>query len=79
MGRLSSTVYYAQGYSGQGLALSNLAGVVIAEAIKGQAERFDLFARIKPLELTNIPMLQNAIVKLGDILFSVERLLHLIK
>ncbi len=46
-GRLSPTVYYAHGYSGQGVALSGLYGKLLAEAIRGQAERFDLFAKIK--------------------------------
>ena len=48
-GRLSPTVYYAHGYSGQGVALSGLYGKLMAEAIRGQSERFDLFARIKHL------------------------------
>ena len=48
-GRLSPTVYYAHGYSGQGVALSGLYGKLMAEAIRGLAERFDLFAKIKHL------------------------------
>ncbi len=46
-GRLSPTVYYAHGYSGQGVALAGLYGKLMAEAIRGQAERFDLLARVK--------------------------------
>ena len=46
-GRLASTVYFAQGYSGHGVNITGLAGKLIAEAIAGQAERFDLFGRIK--------------------------------
>jgi gamma-glutamylputrescine oxidase len=46
LGRLSSTTYFAQGYSGHGVALTAIAGRVIAEAITAQAGRFDLFARI---------------------------------
>lgn len=71
-GRLYDTVYYAQGYSGQGLALSNLAGVVIAEAIRGQAEKFDLFAQVKPFEVSNIAAVQNSIVKLGTYYFRMK-------
>ena len=48
-GRLSPTVYYAHGYSGQGVALTGLYGKLMAEAIRGTAERFDLLARIKHL------------------------------
>jgi len=43
----SSNVYYVQGFSGHGLALTGLAGRLVAEAIAGDAEGFDLFARIR--------------------------------
>ena len=46
LGRLPGDIYFAQGYSGQGVALASLAGKLMAEAIAGTAERFDLFARI---------------------------------
>jgi gamma-glutamylputrescine oxidase len=42
LGRLSPTTYFAQGFSGHGVALTGIAGRVIAEAIGGQAGRFDL-------------------------------------
>ncbi|WP_193366926.1 NAD(P)/FAD-dependent oxidoreductase [Pelagibius marinus] len=45
-GRLEKDILYAQGFSGQGVALTTLAGQVIAEAVAGQAERFDVFAEI---------------------------------
>jgi gamma-glutamylputrescine oxidase len=48
-GRLSPTVYYAHGYSGQGVALAGIYGKLMAEAIRGTAERFDLLARVKHL------------------------------
>jgi gamma-glutamylputrescine oxidase len=40
-------VYYLQGFSGHGLALTGLAGRLVAEAIAGTAERFDTFARLR--------------------------------
>jgi gamma-glutamylputrescine oxidase len=46
-GRVTDNVYYLQGFSGHGLALTGLAGRMVAEAIRGTASRFDLFARIK--------------------------------
>ena len=45
-GRLGSNVYFAQGFSGHGVAVTGLAGRVIAEAIRGQAGRLDAFASI---------------------------------
>jgi gamma-glutamylputrescine oxidase len=46
-GRVAPNVYYLQGFSGHGVALTQLAGKLVAEAISGQAERFDMFARLK--------------------------------
>ncbi|MGR4067657.1 NAD(P)/FAD-dependent oxidoreductase [Billgrantia sp. C5P2] len=43
-GRLGHNVYYAQGYSGHGMALAGLAGKLVGETIAGQSERFDIFA-----------------------------------
>lgn len=46
LGRLSPKVYFAHGFSGQGVAITGIAGKVVAEAIAGQAERFDVFTRL---------------------------------
>lgn len=46
-GRLADNLYYLQGFSGHGVALTGLAGRLAAEAVAGQAERFDLFARLR--------------------------------
>lgn len=43
-GRLAPNIYYAQGYSGHGMALAGLAGKLMAETIAGHSERFDIFA-----------------------------------
>ena len=45
-GRLADNILFAHGFSGHGVALTGLAGKLAAETIAGQAERFDLFARI---------------------------------
>jgi gamma-glutamylputrescine oxidase len=45
-GRLAPDVFYLQGFSGHGLTLTGIAGKLVAEAIAGTAERFDVFARI---------------------------------
>lgn len=46
VGRLGARVSFAHGYSGEGVAMSGLIGQVLAEAVAGQLERFDLFARL---------------------------------
>jgi gamma-glutamylputrescine oxidase len=45
-GRLAPNVFYMQGFSGHGMSLTGLAGKLVAEAVAGTAERFDVFARI---------------------------------
>jgi gamma-glutamylputrescine oxidase len=45
-GRLADNILFAQGFSGHGVALTGFAGRLMAEAIAGQAERFDVFAGI---------------------------------
>jgi gamma-glutamylputrescine oxidase len=45
-GRLTENILFMQGFSGHGVALTGLAGKVAAEAITGQAGRFDVFTRI---------------------------------
>ena len=45
-GRLAPNLYFAQGFSGHGLIAAGLAGTTLAQAIRGQSERLDLFARI---------------------------------
>lgn len=46
-GRVAPNIYYLQGFSGHGIALTGIAGKFVAEAIAGQAERFDIYTRIK--------------------------------
>ncbi|MGF1454411.1 MAG: NAD(P)/FAD-dependent oxidoreductase [Alphaproteobacteria bacterium] len=48
IGTLGPDRYVAAGFSGQGLAITTQAGSVIAEAIAGTAERFDVYARLEP-------------------------------
>ncbi|MGP3792496.1 NAD(P)/FAD-dependent oxidoreductase [Pseudomonas sp. B392_1p] len=46
VGRLGENIYYSQGCSGHGVTYTHVAGKVLAEALRGQAERFDAFASL---------------------------------
>ena len=46
VGRLGDNIYYSQGCSGHGLTYTHLAGKLLAETLRGQAERFDAFASL---------------------------------
>ena len=48
LGRLGPDVYFAQGYSGHGVAMATLAGQLLAEAVAGSSEGVDVFARLAP-------------------------------
>jgi gamma-glutamylputrescine oxidase len=64
-GRLGSNVYYLQGFSGHGVALTGLAGQLVAQAVAGQAERFDVFAKLQHRSFPGGPMLRTPSLVLG--------------
>ncbi|HSW09164.1 NAD(P)/FAD-dependent oxidoreductase [Aquabacterium sp.] len=66
-GRLAASpqVYYLQGFSGHGLALTGLAGQLVAEAMNGDATRFDTFARIRHKPFPGGRMLRTPALVLG--------------
>jgi gamma-glutamylputrescine oxidase len=70
-GRLPATgghaanVYYLQGFSGHGLALTGLAGKLVAEAIAGDASRLDTFARIRHRPFPGGRLLRTPALVLG--------------
>ena len=45
-GRLEDNIWYMQGYSGHGVPTATFAGKLVAEAISGKLERFDLMANL---------------------------------
>ncbi|QRY76887.1 FAD-binding oxidoreductase [Pseudomonas sp. PDNC002] len=46
VGRIGDNIYYSQGCSGHGVTYTHLAGKLLAEVLRGQAERFDAFATL---------------------------------
>ncbi len=65
IGMLRRNVYYAQGYSGHGIATSHIVGEALAEALTGTIGRFDTFASF---EHSAIPMgryFGNSLLALG--------------
>ena len=62
VGRIGGNIYYVQGFSGQGVSLSGIFGKLMAEAIAGEAGRFELFTRIKHLPFPGGPLRRPALV-----------------
>ncbi len=64
-GRIAPNIYYLQGFSGHGVALTGLAGKLVAEAISGQAERLDIFANIKHHDFFGGKLMRTPALVLG--------------
>jgi gamma-glutamylputrescine oxidase len=71
-GRLAPNIYYLQGFSGHGVALTGLAGKLVAEAIAGQAERLDLMAKIKHHDFPGGKLLRTPALVLGMAWFQLR-------
>lgn len=71
-GRLGHNIYYLQGFSGHGLALAGMAGKLVAEAIAGQAERFDLFARIRHHSFPGGALMRTPALVLGMLYYKLR-------
>ena len=74
-GRLGDNLYFLQGFSGHGMALTGIAGKLAAEAIAGQAERFDLFARIPHMDFPGGMALRRPALVLGMLWYRMRDLL----
>lgn len=78
-GRKLNNVYWAQGYSGHGIAMANMGGTLVAEAIAGKAERFDLFANIKQPPFPGGKLLRTPALVAGMLYYALlDRLLLVI-
>ena len=68
-------IYYLQGFSGHGVALTGLAGKLVAQAIAGNAERFDIFARIRQRSFPGGRALRMPALVLGMAYYRLKDLL----
>lgn len=74
-GRIEPEVYYLQGFSGHGIALTGMAGKLVAEAIAGEAERFDVFSRIPHRPFPGGALLRRPALVLAMLYYRVKDLL----
>jgi gamma-glutamylputrescine oxidase len=74
-GRLAPNVFYLQGFSGHGIALTGLAGKLVAEAVAGTAESFDVFARIPHRDFPGGPLLRRPSLMLAMLYYRLRDLL----
>jgi glycine/D-amino acid oxidase-like deaminating enzyme len=72
MGRVAQNVFYSQGYSGHGVNVTHLAGEIMADAVAGTMERFDVFAGIKPTRFPGAHTFRKPLVALGVLYYQIR-------
>ena len=72
LGRLQPNLFFAQGYSGHGISTSIFSGKVIAEAISGTAERFDVFSSLPIHTFPGGTLLRYPGMVLGMLYYSLK-------
>ena len=72
VGRLGNNIYYSQGCSGHGVTYTHVAGKVIAEALSGQAQRFDAFASLPHYPFPGGQRFQAPLSALGALYYSLR-------
>lgn len=70
--RLDPNFYAACGYSGHGVAIAPLAGRLMAEAIDGQMQRFDVFSRLRTPAFPGGTALRHPVMALALMWFALR-------
>ena len=76
LGKLSPNIFYCQGYSGHGVNVTHLAGQIMADAVGGTLERFDLFADVKPVVVPFAHALSKPMVALAVLYYQIRDRLY---
>ncbi len=71
-GRTKDGVFYAHGYSGHGVPTATFAGQLLAEAVAGTAERFDVMASLPKVKFPGGTLLRWPGLVLGMLYYSLR-------
>jgi len=72
VGRINKNVYYCQGFSGHGVSATHVLGEVMADAVGGTMDRYDLFADMKHFRLPGSQWIGNQIIALGMLFYKIK-------
>jgi gamma-glutamylputrescine oxidase len=72
LGRLPPNLYFAHGFSGHGISIGMLAGRLIAEAVAGSAERFDVLAGLPAPRWPGGALLRQPLLALGMLWYALR-------
>ncbi|WP_196159731.1 FAD-binding oxidoreductase [Reinekea sp. G2M2-21] len=65
LGKVSDNVFYAQGYSGHGIATSHIISEIMANAISGHMTEFDTFAACSHIRIPGSEWIGNQFLAVG--------------
>jgi len=74
-GRIEGNTYYAQGYSGHGVAPTHLAGKMLADVVCGDSEQFDVFSRVRHMRVPGGKWFANPAMALGMLYYRLKEIL----
>ena len=74
-GRIQGNTYYAQGYSGHGVAPTHLAGKMLADVVCGDSEQFDVFSRVRHMRVPGGKWFANPAMALGMLYYRLKEIL----
>lgn len=72
LGRVAPNVLYAQGYSGHGVNVTHVTGQILAEAIAGTSERFDVISQLKTMRVPGAATFSRQLITLGMIYYGLK-------
>ena len=72
VGRLAPNGFFAQGFSGHGVALTQITGKLIAEAVAGTAERFDVLAGLRHRAFPGGTRFRHPLLVLGMLWYALR-------
>lgn len=70
--RIGGNILTMSGFSGSGVALGTLSGQIAADAIAGQAERFDVMAKVPTIPFPGGPALRSPLLVLAMLWYSLR-------
>jgi hypothetical protein len=73
-GAIDPNYFYVQGFSGHGVALTGIAGRIVAQAITGDTAALDLFRRIGHARFPGGPSLRGPALELGMLYHRIREL-----
>ncbi len=72
LGRLSESIFYAQAYSGHGVAPTHMSARLIAEAVQQRSTRFDILAKVNHVPLPGGLKFGQSLMALGMLYYKLR-------